>query len=150
MGKTSDSFLKQELYNYLQRINRMTNIEWVELKDVPNSAKLPVEVLKKKEAELIIKNLKENSFSVLLDEKGKELTSRELSEFFTKKEVEAISEIFFIIAGAFGADLSLKKKVSMKLSLSKMTFTHQMIRLLFLEQIYRAFSISQGLPYHND
>jgi 23S rRNA (pseudouridine1915-N3)-methyltransferase len=150
MGKTSDSYLKQELYNYLQRINRMTSIEWVELKDVPNSARLPVDELKKKEAELILKNLSGRSFSVLLDERGKEMTSRELSRFFDKIKVEGTSEIFFVIAGAYGADEKVKKIVSMQLSLSKMTFTHQMIRLLFLEQIYRALAISRGLPYHHD
>jgi 23S rRNA (pseudouridine1915-N3)-methyltransferase len=78
----------------------MTSIEWVELKDVPNSARLPVDELKKKEAELILKNLSGRSFSVLLDERGKEMTSRELSRFFDKIKVEGTSEIFFVIAGA--------------------------------------------------
>ena len=107
-------------------------------------------MLKKEEAKLFNQNLENTDLVVLLDEKGKEFTSREFAQKLNGYQNNSIKRICFLIGGAYGFSEEIYKRANEKLSLSKMTFTHQMIRLFFVEQIYRADQILQGKPYHND
>ena len=106
--------------------------------------------MKKEEAKLFIQNLENTDLVVLLDEKGKEFTSREFAQKLNSYQNNSIKRICFLIGGAYGFSEEIYTRANEKLSLSKMTFTHQMIRLFFVEQIYRADQILQGKPYHND
>ena len=108
------------------------------------------EQIKEKEAVLILEKLNSANFSVLLDERGKEFTSVEFAGFLQKTMNAGTRELFFIIGGAYGVAESVKQKVDLTVSLSRMTFTHQVIRLLFAEQLYRAMTILKNEPYHND
>ena len=117
--------------------------------DIKNGGKLSKKELKEKEGNLILKSLKNSDYIILLDDKGVTLSSIEFSEFLNKKMVSSANELVFIIGGAFGFSESVYKRANTKLSLSKMTFSHQMVRLIFKEQLYRAFTILKGEKYHH-
>jgi 23S rRNA (pseudouridine1915-N3)-methyltransferase len=106
--------------------------------------------IKDKEDELIRKSVASGDFLILLDEKGKTYNSVEFSDFIKKKINTGVKQIVFVIGGAFGFSDKLKAGANASVSLSKMTFSHQPVRLLFLEQLYRAFTIIKGEPYHNE
>lgn len=108
------------------------------------------EVMKKVEAEYIISRLKDSDYLILLDESGKEMTSRNFSSFIEKCLVNPTKRIIFLCGGAYGFDPLLYKRAKSAVSLSKMTFSHQLIGLIFMEQLFRAFTIINNHPYHND
>lgn len=105
---------------------------------------------KEKEGELLLRHLGSQDYVVLLDERGKELRSVDFSAYLEQKMVSSCSHLVFLIGGPYGFAEKLKDRATFSLSLSKMTFSHQMIRLFFVEQIYRAFSIMRGEPYHHE
>jgi 23S rRNA (pseudouridine1915-N3)-methyltransferase len=150
VGKTKEKYLEEGISIYLNRLKHYADFQLKVLPDLKNIQSMPVPLQKQKEAELILKNISSTQYVVLLDEKGKQFSSTQLSEFLEKSALKGISDIVFIIAGAFGADESVKKRADMMLSLSAMTFSHQMIRLFFVEQLYRAFTILKGEKYHNE
>ena len=110
---------------------------------------MPIDAQKKKEAEIILKNINSGDQVILLDEQGKEFTSVQFSAFLEKKMIGSIQHLVFIIGGPYGFDETVYQRADSKLSLSKMTFSHQMIRLFFLEQLYRAYTILKNEPYHH-
>ena len=110
---------------------------------------MPAEQQKAKEAEMILKKIGPLDHVILLDEKGLELSSIQLAAFISKKEVNSISHLVFIVGGPYGFDQSVYERANDKLSLSRLTFSHQMVRLFFIEQLYRAFTIIKGEPYHH-
>ena len=120
------------------------------LPDVKNAKNMSVAELKDKEAELILKHSAKADKVVLLDEKGKEYSSVEFSKYLTKQMNASVKTLAFVVGGAFGFSEKDNSQANEKLSISKMTFSHQMIRLLFVEQLYRAFTIIKGEPYHNE
>ncbi|MDO4229637.1 MAG: 23S rRNA (pseudouridine(1915)-N(3))-methyltransferase RlmH, partial [Capnocytophaga sp.] len=140
----------QELISdYEKRLSHYVNFELQIISDIKNTKSLTEDQQKNKEGELILKQL-ENSFDViLLDERGKEYTSVGFSEFLQKKMNIGIRQLVFVIGGPYGFSDELYARANGKLSLSKMTFSHQMIRLFFIEQIYRAFTILKNEPYHH-
>jgi 23S rRNA (pseudouridine1915-N3)-methyltransferase len=148
VGKTSFDYLKIGEEIYQERIKHYCSFERIEVQDVKNSKSLSKDEIKRKEAQAILSKLSSTDFLVLLDEKGKELSSLELSNWIEKRNLFPHS-IAFLIGGAYGFDESIYARMNMKLALSKMTFSHQMVRLIFLEQLYRAFSILKGEPYHH-
>lgn len=150
MGKTDDKEITQLLSYYLKRLPKHWNFEIIEIPDVKNAKNLNPELLKKEEGKFFLHHLEQSDIIVLLDEKGKQYTSREFAakiDFWMNSSVKKVS---FVIGGAFGFSPEIYQKATEKFSLSKMTFTHQMIRLFFTEQLYRADQILQGKPYHND
>ena len=149
-GKTSFDFIEKGITEYEKRIKRYVNFEIKIIKDVKVGKKMPPGVLKKKEGEHILKELKDSDFLILLDEKGKQYTSREFAKFIENNTITGTKRLVFVVGGAFGFSEAVYKRANSKLSLSKMTFSHQPIRLLFAEQLYRAFTIIKGEPYHND
>lgn len=147
IGKSFPDFVNNGIEYYLKKIIHFVDIEWIEL--VPKKKSDDIPSIKKIEYELIEKHIESNDFIVLLDDKGKSFTSESFSEFIAKNQSQNIKKMTFIIGGAYGFDSRLYERAQLKISLSTMTFSHQIIRNIFLEQLYRAFTIIKGIPYHN-
>lgn len=150
IGKTDDKEIKNLINYYLTRLPRHWNFEITEIPDVKNSRNLTPDLLKKEEAKLFLNQIENTDLVVLLDEKGKQFTSREFAQKLDSYQNNSIKKICFLVGGAYGFSEEMYQRANEKISISKMTFTHQMIRLFFVEQIYRADQILQGKPYHND
>lgn len=150
VGKNEQKYLKEALDIYIKRLTHYINFELVVLPDVKNAKNMSVSELKDKEAELILKHSAKADKVVLLDEKGKEYSSVEFSKYIEKQMNASLKTLAFVVGGAFGFSEKVYSQAGEKLSISKMTFSHQMIRLLFVEQLYRAFTIIKGEPYHNE
>jgi 23S rRNA (pseudouridine1915-N3)-methyltransferase len=149
VGKTAFDYLKVGEEIYQDRLKHYCSFERIEVQDVKNPKNFSKEEIKRKEAISILSKLSPNDFLVLLDENGKEFSSVELANWIEKRNLLP-QNIVFVIGGAYGFDSSLYERMNMKLALSKMTFSHQMVRVIFLEQLYRAFTITKGEPYHHE
>ena len=150
IGKTDDKEIKNLINYYLTRLPRHWNFEITEIPDVKNARNLTPDLLKKEETKLFLNQIENTDLVVLLDEKGKQFTSREFAQKLDSYQNNSIKKICFLVGGAYGFSDEMYQRANEKISISKMTFTHQMIRLFFVEQIYRADQILQGKPYHND
>ena len=150
IGKTDDKEIKNLINYYLTRLPIHWNFEITEIPDVKNARNLTPDLLKKEEAKLFLNQIENTDLVVLLDEKGKQFTSREFAQKLDSYQNNSIKKICFLVGGAYGFSEEMYQRANEKISISKMTFTHQMIRLFFVEQIYRADQILQGKPYHND
>jgi len=149
IGKTSEAYLQKGCSIYEQRLRHYLPFQLVILPDIRQAGKLSVEQLKKKEAAAVLKQLKSDDWLVLLDEGGKAYTSTQLASQIDKWQQYGKRRLIFLIGGAFGFDESLYQRADIKWSLSLLTFSHQMIRLFLLEQLYRAMTILRNEPYHN-
>lgn len=149
VGKTAFDYIKVGEDIYQDRLKHYCSFERIEVQDIKNSKNFPKEEIKRKEAISILSKVSPNDFLVLLDENGKEFSSVEFAKWIEKRNLLP-QNIVFLIGGAYGFDLSIYERMNMKLALSKMTFSHQMVRIIFLEQLYRAFTIIKGEPYHHD
>jgi 23S rRNA (pseudouridine1915-N3)-methyltransferase len=149
VGKTEDTYLKDGIDKYLKRLKHYIKFEISELPELKNTKALSQEQQKAKEAELLFKNITSTDHVILLDEGGTELTSVQFADLLNKKMIASVNNLVFIIGGPYGFDESIYKRANDKLSLSRMTFSHQMVRLFFAEQVYRAFTILKGEPYHH-
>jgi len=150
IGKTKSKFLLDGENEYQKRLKHYCKFSELIIPDIKNARKLSKKELKEKEGNLILESLKNSDYVILLDDKGLALTSIEFSELLNKKMVSSTNELIFIIGGAFGFSESVYKRADAKLSLSKMTFSHQMVRMIFKEQLYRAFTILKGEKYHHE
>jgi 23S rRNA (pseudouridine1915-N3)-methyltransferase len=148
VGKTKNKELISLVGNYIKRINFFNKFQIIEVNSV-KTKKNNSDEIKKIECENILKKIKKNDLFFLLDEKGKNYNSREFADFL-KVRFQESKTIVFVIGGAFGFSKDLYNKSKGLISLSKMTFSHQIIRLFFTEQLYRAFTILNNHPYHND
>ncbi|HEY0246017.1 MAG TPA: 23S rRNA (pseudouridine(1915)-N(3))-methyltransferase RlmH [Mucilaginibacter sp.] len=149
VGKTEDAYLKEGIDKYVKRLKHYTKLEMVELNELKNTKALTQEQQKVKEAELILKKITPLDHVVLLDENGMELTSRQFAGYIEKRAISSVANLIFIVGGPYGFDQSVYERANDQLSFSRMTFSHQMIRLFFAEQLYRAFTIIKGEPYHH-
>jgi 23S rRNA (pseudouridine1915-N3)-methyltransferase len=150
VGNTSEAFVQSGYEVFIKRLKHYIKVKEVIIPDLKDRKHLNAEQIKEKEAVLILEKLTSPNFSVLLDERGKEFTSAEFAGFLQKTMNAGTRELFFIIGGAYGVAESVKQKADITVSLSRMTFTHQVIRLLFAEQLYRAMTILKNEPYHNE
>ena len=150
IGKTKSKFLIEGENEYQKRLKHYCKFSELVIPDVKNAGKISKKELKEKEGNLILASLKNSDYVILLDDKGITLSSIEFSEFLNKKMISSTNELVFIIGGAFGFNESVYKRANTKLSLSKMTFSHQMVRLIFKEQLYRVFTILKGEKYHHE
>ncbi|MCF6356632.1 MAG: 23S rRNA (pseudouridine(1915)-N(3))-methyltransferase RlmH [Draconibacterium sp.] len=150
IGKTDATYLKEGLNEYLKRLKHYVNFEIEVIPDIKKAKNMGVENQKKREGELILSKKKSGKEIHLFDEKGKTFSSRELAKFIEKKMLSGLKELVFVIGGPYGFSDEVYKNASSKISLSRLTFSHQMVRLLCTEQIYRAFTILKGEPYHHD
>lgn len=150
IGKTDSDAISTIFNNYAKRINKYVKFDMKAVKDVPKTAKTPPEIVRKKEAEQLLQNINETDYVILLDEKGNEFKSTEFADFLNKKFTQSLKNVVFIIGGAYGFDKSVYERGNYMISMSKMTFSHQIIRVIFAEQLYRAFTIINNEPYHNE
>jgi 23S rRNA (pseudouridine1915-N3)-methyltransferase len=150
IGKTDTGYLQAGIKLYTERLKHYIPFEAKELPALKKTTGMTPEHIRQKEAELFLKHLEKPDCIVLLDEKGKEFTSRKFSEFLQARMNAGTRDLVFVIGGAWGFSDTLKSKANFSISLSKMTFSHQMVRLFFAEQLYRAFTILKGESYHND
>jgi len=150
IGKTSEKYLIEGIYQYKNRLKRYTNFEMMEIPNIKNAKNLSESELMKKEGELILKKIQNSDHLVLLDDKGKDFTSTKFAQKLQQWMLSGKKRIVFVVGGAYGFSEEIYKRENEKLSLSKMTFSHQMVRLFFVEQIYRAFTILNNEPYHHE
>lgn len=146
-GKTTEKWVEDGCLIYLNRIKKYTDTD-IKIINIHGSAGSH-EVQRKREAALILEKLSVKDLVILLDEKGKQFTSPEFAVQMSKLMSSGKAKIIFIVGGAYGTDIFLQKRANLVLSFSKMTFTHQMIRLLLFEQVYRAFTILKNEKYHH-
>lgn len=149
VGKTEDAYLKDGIEKYLKRLKHYIKLEVNDLPELKNTKALSPEQQKAREAEMLLKKITNTDYVVLLDENGAELSSQQFADYINKKNIGSVQNLVFIVGGPYGFDQSIYQRANDKLSLSRMTFSHQMVRLFFTEQLYRAFTIIKGEPYHH-
>lgn len=149
IGKTGKKFLEEGEQEYLKRLGHYLAIERIELPDIKNAKRLTESQIKEKEGQAILSKLDTSDRMFLLDEKGKEYSSEGFSQFLQKQFNQGGTAIAFVVGGPYGFSQELYQAATGKISLSKMTFSHQMIRMFFFEQLYRAMTILRNEPYHH-
>jgi Uncharacterized conserved protein len=150
VGKTQQDFVQKGMDEFAGRIKHYLPFELEVIPDLKNTRNLSQEQIKEKEGELILKNIRSEDYIVLLDEKGKEFTSLQFAQYIEKKMHSVSKRLVFIIGGAYGFSPAVYQAAHEKIALSKMTFSHQIIRVIFIEQLYRALSILNNEPYHHE
>ncbi|NQV02309.1 MAG: 23S rRNA (pseudouridine(1915)-N(3))-methyltransferase RlmH [Bacteroidia bacterium] len=150
IGKTDDQKIRELLDDYVKRINRFSNYTIREIPNLKKGSSMHGEEVKSAEADLILSQIKRDDYVVLLDERGKEIRSRDFASFLNQRFLSGMKGLVFIIGGAYGVDDRIKNRADHILSLSRMTFPHQLVRVLFAEQLYRALTILRNEPYHHE
>ena len=150
VGKTDKDWVKQGIDIYVSRLKHYIPFGINEIPELKNVSALSKDQIKVREGELILKNVKPTDDVILMDEHGKEYTSVDFASFLQKKISYEGKDIVFVIGGAYGFSDEVCRRANGKISLSKMTFSHQMVRAIFAEQLYRAFTIMRGEPYHHE
>ena len=150
VGKTDRDWVRQGLDVYTSRMKHYIPFVITEIPELKNVSALSKDQIKAKEAELILKNVKPTDDVILLDERGREYSSMEFAKVLQDKISYIGKDIVFVIGGAYGFSDDVYRRADSKISLSRMTFSHQMVRTIFAEQIYRAFTIMRGEPYHHE
>lgn len=149
IGKTDESYLETGISKYIKRLERYIPFEMKVIPDIKNRKTLSEEQQKKLEGELILSQFNTGDEMILLDEKGKTFSSVSFSQWIEHKLNTSNKRLVFVVGGPYGFSNDVYDKAKVKISLSEMTFSHQMIRLIFVEQLYRAFTIIKGEPYHH-
>lgn len=149
IGKSSFDFVKEGEEVYEKRLIHYLPFEKLILPDIKNPKNLSTEELKKKEGDLVLSRITDQDFLVLMDENGNQFSSTNFASWLKQKLNEGIRSIVFVIGGAFGFSKEVYDRSNYLISLSKMTFSHQLVRVIFLEQLYRAQTILKGEPYHH-
>ena len=150
VGKTDVKWVREGLDIYSSRLVHYVPFSLVEIPELKNVSALSQEQIKGREGELILKHLKPADELVLLDEHGREFRSIEFADFIEGRMSRSSRDLVFVIGGAYGFSREVYSRADSKISLSKMTFSHQMVRTIFAEQLYRAFTIMRGEPYHHE
>lgn len=149
-GKTDKGFLKEGISNYEKRLAHYCSFSYMDVNPGSSAAKLPSQVLKQKEAQIILKKINSDDYVVLLDERGKQMKSVALASWLNRHLSGSAKQIVFISGGAYGFHEDIYRRANEMISLSMLTFPHQLVRIIFLEQLYRAFTIIRNEPYHNE
>ena len=150
IGKTSEKYLIEGIAQYQKRLKHYTQFEMLEIPNLKNAKNFSNAELMKKEGELMMKQLQNSDHLVLLDDKGKDFTSLKFAQKLQSWMLSGKKRLVFVVGGAYGFSEDVYARGNEKLSLSKMTFTHQMVRLFFVEQIYRGYTILNNEPYHHE
>lgn len=149
VGKTNVSFLHEGEKEYQARLTHYCNFERVDIPELKNVKSFSVDQIKNKEGLLILSKLQTTDYLILLDEKGESYSSALFASSLEKKMLQGKNSLVFVIGGAYGFSSSVYDRANELISLSKMTFSHQMVRMIFLEQLYRSFTIMKGEKYHH-
>jgi len=150
IGKTAEAYLTKGMDVYEKRIPHYLPFQSEVLPDIRAAANLSKDQLKHKEGDMVLKKLGPRDFLVILDEAGKQLRSVEFAALLERWSIQGVDQVVFLIGGAYGFSEAVYKRCDYKLSLSAMTMSHQLVRLVFLEQLYRACTINKGEPYHHE
>ena len=150
IDKTQDSYLAEGIEIYTKRLRNYTTLAITTINVPKATRQRSFSEQKIEEAKLILSQISDDDFLILLDDKGREYTSIEFSKFIAQKQNASAKHLVFLIGGPFGFDQKIYERANFKLSFSKMTFSHQMIRLFFVEQLYRAYTILKGEKYHHE
>lgn len=150
VGKTTIGFVADAIAEYEKRLKRYIPFRINSIPDIRNTRSLTEEKQKQAEGEQILQRLLPSDHVVLLDERGKEYTSIEFADFLQKQILSGKKRIVFVVGGPYGFSAEVYERANSKLSLSKMTFNHEMVRAFFTEQVYRAMTILRGEPYHHE
>jgi len=150
IGKTKWKFLQSGMDEFSKRLDNYVSFDFQVIPDLKKKANLSIGELQKQEGELFLKQVQAGDELILLDENGKEYTSVNFSKQIQNYQLRSVKRLIFVIGGAHGFSDQIYQRANGKLSLSKMTYSHQLIRLIFLEQLYRAFTILKGEKYHNE
>ena len=150
VGKTDGGWIADAIDTYVSRLSHYAKFSIVEIPAVKGASSWTPEALKAKEGEAILSKVKPSDEVILLDERGKQYGSVEFAKLLEDQMAHSGRDLVFVVGGAFGFSEAVYSRANSKLSLSKMTFTHQMVRLFFTEQLYRAFTIIRHEPYHNE
>ena len=150
VGKTKKDFLKDGEQEYEKRLSKFVNYEKIEIPDLKNAKKRSQSEIKQEEGKQILARIPEQGWVVLLDDKGKMFDSKGFAVWLNDKMVQRQKQLTFVVGGAYGFSDEVYQRANQKVSLSKMTFSHQMVRLFFVEQLYRAYAILNNLPYHHE
>lgn len=149
IGKTDDSSISNLIDMYLKRLKFYIKFEIETIPDIKNSKNLSENLQKEKEGELILQKIGSSDYLILLDERGKQFSSVSFADEIQKRMNSGIKNLVFVVGGPYGFSEEIYAKAQGKISLSNMTFSHQMVRLFFVEQVYRAFTILNNEPYHH-
>ena len=150
VGKTDVKWVREGLETYVSRLSHYVPFSLEEIPELRNASALSREQIREKEGELILKRLKDTDEVILLDEHGREYRSVEWAALLGEKLSRSSRDLVFVVGGAYGFSQKVYDRAASRLSLSKMTFSHQMVRTIFAEQLYRAFTIIKGEPYHHE
>jgi 23S rRNA (pseudouridine1915-N3)-methyltransferase len=150
VGKTNDLSFKNAISEYQKRLKFYISFDIEEIPSLKNTKNLTEDNQKQKEGELILKYLQLEDEVVLLDDKGAEYTSKQFASYIEKKSASGLKRLVFVVGGPYGFSQEVYQRANDKVSLSRMTFSHQMVRLVFTEQLYRAMTIIRGEPYHHE
>ena len=150
VGKTNDLSFKNAISEYQKRLKFYISFDIEEIPSLKNTKNLTEDNQKQKEGELILKYLQPEDEVVLLDDKGSEFTSKQFASYIEKKSASGLKRLVFVVGGPYGFSQEVYQRANDKVSLSRMTFSHQMVRLVFTEQLYRAMTILRGEPYHHE
>lgn len=150
IGKTSIGYLKQGIDEYIKRLKHYVPFEIKYIDDIKNTKNISEDQQKRTEGAKILSLLDKSDFVVLLDEHGKECTSMQYSSYIQKRMLSGAKKVVFVIGGPYGFSQEVYDRANDKISFSKMTFNHEMIRLIFTEQLYRAYTIINHEPYHHE
>jgi 23S rRNA (pseudouridine1915-N3)-methyltransferase len=150
VGKTNHNALRDWLPEYQKRLLHYVKLDWAELPELKNTKNLRESVQKEEEGKRVLKQLNPQDILVLLDEKGSQYTSKDFAVFLQKRMNAGTKNLVFVIGGPYGFSTELYERAQHKISLSSMTFSHQMVRIFVAEQLYRAFSILNNEPYHHE
>ncbi|RIW18500.1 23S rRNA (pseudouridine(1915)-N(3))-methyltransferase RlmH [Algoriphagus lacus] len=150
IGKTDHPAIQRLIDEYSSRLEHYVRFEFEIIPDLKNTKSLSESAQKEKEGELILKKVQNSDELILLDERGKTFSSVEFSEYLQKKMNSGLRQLIFLIGGPYGFSEAVYSRANGKISLSKMTFSHQMVRPFFIEQLYRGFTILKNEPYHHE
>ncbi|OJU53150.1 MAG: 23S rRNA (pseudouridine(1915)-N(3))-methyltransferase RlmH [Bacteroidales bacterium 45-6] len=150
IGKTDKTYFVDAIKEYADRLQHYVPFELIVIPDLKNAKNIPEQQQKEKEGDLILKNIQLGDELVLLDERGKEFTSLKFADYMARKMQTVSKRLVFVIGGPYGFSEEVYKKAKESVTLSRMTFSHQMVRLVFVEQLYRAMTILRGEPYHHE
>lgn len=150
VGKTTEKYIQTGIDEYVRRLLRYIPFSMEVLPELKNAKNLTFEQQKEKDSQAILNALQDGDYVVLLDEKGKEYSSVAFSDYLARKMQIVPKRLVFVVGGPYGFSAEMYDRANEKLSVSKMTFSHQMIRLIFVEQLYRAMTILRGEPYHHE
>ena len=150
IGNTDKKYMKEGIDDYVKRLTFYIPFEMKVIPDIKNRSSLSTELQKEKEGQLILNQVSSGDILVLLDESGEEFTSIGFSRWIEKKMIAGMRQLVFVIGGPYGFSNTIYQRSDIKIALSKLTFSHQMVRMIFVEQVYRAMTIMKNEPYHHE